>query len=57
MTIVPVGKINLQVKPTEKRGEYIEQVNAELGRAVKDIVRRSLEELLGEELERLMKRP
>jgi putative transposase len=57
MTIVPVGKINLQVKPTEKRGEYIEQVNAELGRAVKDMVRRSLEELLGEEVERLMRRP
>jgi len=57
MTIVPIGKINLQVKMQEKRADYIEQVEAALGRAVSEVIKSSLEKLLEAELEQLLRRP
>lgn len=57
MTIVPIGKLKMQAKPGGKRADYIEQVEEELERSVQEIVKSSLEQLLVEELERLMKRP
>lgn len=57
MTIVPIGKIKLQVQLGEKRAEYIEQVGMELGRTIQGTVKSSLEALLVEERERLMNRP
>jgi hypothetical protein len=57
MTIVPIGKIKLQVQLGEKRAEYIEQIGIELGRTIQGTVTSSLEALLVEERERLMNRP
>jgi transposase-like protein len=56
MTIVPIGKINLQVKLHEKRADYLEEVEEELGRAVKEVIKSSLERLLEAELEHMLRR-
>ena len=56
MTIVPIGKINLQVKMQEKRADYLEEVEEELGRAVKEVIKSSLERLLEAELEHMLRR-
>src|SRR5512137_1558793 len=56
MTIVPIGKINLQVKMQEKRADYLEEVEGELGRAVTEVIKSSLERLLEAELEQILRR-
>jgi len=57
MTIVTIGKINLQVKMQEKRADYIEQVEAALRRAVTEVIKSSLERLLETELVQFLRRP
>jgi len=57
MTIVPIGKINLQVKKQERRADYIEQIEAELRRVVKEVVQSSIERLLETELDQILRRP
>lgn len=57
MTIVPIGKINLQVKMQGKRAEYIEQVGEALRGAVTRVIEGSLEGLLETELEQMLRRP
>lgn len=57
MTILTIRKQVLQAKLGCKRIDYIEQVMAELGRMVKEAIKSSLEELLVEEVERVIRRP
>ena len=56
MLIVPIGKLCLQVKDAKEREEYLRGMIGELGEAVKEVVKRSLDTVLEEEVDQLLKR-
>ena len=56
MTIVPIGKLVIQVGEGKNREEYLHRFVSGLEEAVKEVVKRSIEAELEEEMTRALKR-
>jgi transposase-like protein len=56
MTIVPIGKLVMQVAEREDREEYLRGLLEEIGEAVKEVVRRCIEAQLEEEVTKALQR-
>ncbi len=56
MTIVPVGKLVMQVPESENREEYLHGLMGEMQEAVKEVVRRCIEAQLEEEVTKALQR-
>jgi hypothetical protein len=56
MTIVPIGKLIIQAGEGKNREEYLPGFISGLQEAVKEVVKRSIEAELGEEVTRVLKR-
>jgi putative transposase len=58
MPIVPIGKLKLQVVPkSSNRQEFVEQLQAGLGRVVREVISSSLGAILEEEVDQILGRP
>ncbi len=56
MLIVPIGKLTLQEIGAGKREEYLQGLIGELGKGVKEVVKRSIDTILEDEVDKILKR-